>query len=81
MFDEATSALDLESEQLIRMTLDELAKNRTTFIVAHRLSTITHVDQIVVVEHGQIVEQGTHEQLMASKGAYYNLYSVQMLDN
>lgn len=81
VFDEATSALDLESEQLIRMTLDELAKNRTTFIVAHRLSTITHVDQIVVVEHGQIVEQGTHEQLMASKGAYYNLYSVQMLDN
>ncbi|SDB83994.1 ABC transporter ATP-binding protein [Shouchella lonarensis] len=80
VFDEATSALDLESEQLIRMTLDELAKNRTTFIVAHRLSTITHADQIVVVEHGQIVEQGTHEQLMASKGAYYNLYSVQMLD-
>ncbi|MFC3885352.1 ABC transporter ATP-binding protein [Bacillus songklensis] len=80
IFDEATSALDLESEHLIQEALEELAKDRTTFIVAHRLSTITHVDRIVLLEHGNIVETGTHEELMEKKGNYYQLFNVQQLD-
>ena len=79
ILDEATSALDLESEQLIQNALKELSTNRTTIIVAHRLSTITHADQIVVMEHGAIVEQGRHEELMRMNGAYARLYSVQHL--
>lgn len=80
VFDEATSALDLESEHLIQEALEHLAKDRTTFIVAHRLSTITHVDKIVLLEHGKIVETGTHEELMNKKGHYYDLFNVQQLD-
>src|SRR5690606_34198133 len=64
IFDEATSALDLESEHLIQETMEKLASERTTFIVAHRLATITHADRIVVIENGEIVEIGSHEQLM-----------------
>jgi ABC-type multidrug transport system fused ATPase/permease subunit len=79
IFDEATSALDLESEHLIQESLTLLASNRTTCIVAHRLSTITHADKIVVVDHGEIKEMGTHEQLMENKGMYYDLYSIQQL--
>ncbi|WP_010677469.1 ABC transporter ATP-binding protein [Bacillus timonensis] len=81
IWDEATSALDLESEHLIQESLEELAKNRTTFIVAHRLSTITHADKIVLIEHGEIVEIGTHAELMSEKGHYFNLFQVQQLDN
>ncbi len=81
IWDEATSALDLESEHLIQESLEELAKNRTTFIVAHRLSTITHADKIVLIEHGEIVEVGTHAELMSKKGNYYNLFQVQQLDD
>ncbi|WDF02727.1 ABC transporter ATP-binding protein [Shouchella hunanensis] len=77
VFDEATSALDLESEHFIQEALEKLAKDRTTFIVAHRLSTITNADQIVVIEDGTVKEQGTHQELMQAKGAYYKLYSVQ----
>ena len=80
VLDEATSALDLESEQLIQESLERLAKDRTTFIIAHRLSTITHADRIVLIEHGKIVEIGTHQQLMAKKGNYYELFQVQQLD-
>ncbi|WP_152667768.1 ABC transporter ATP-binding protein [Aneurinibacillus tyrosinisolvens] len=80
ILDEATSALDLESEHLIQQSLEELAHNRTTFIVAHRLSTITHADQIVLIEDGQIKEQGTHQELMNSHGSYYKLFTVQNLD-
>lgn len=79
IFDEATSALDLESEQMIQEALEKLAADRTTFIVAHRLATITHADRIVVIEHGKITESGTHEELMDKKGSYYNLYEVQNL--
>lgn len=81
VLDEATSALDLESEALIQDSLERLAKDRTTLIVAHRLSTITHADQILVVEHGQITESGTHSELMMAQGAYYNLFQVQQLEN
>ncbi|WP_249366679.1 ABC transporter ATP-binding protein [Neobacillus rhizophilus] len=81
ILDEATSALDLESEHYIQEALEELAKDRTTFIVAHRLSTITHADRIILIEHGQIVESGTHDELMAKQGNYYKLFQVQQLDS
>ncbi|GAA4722524.1 ABC transporter ATP-binding protein [Brevibacillus fulvus] len=77
ILDEATSALDLESEHLIQEALAKLTKDRTTIIVAHRLSTITHADQIVVMKEGQIVEMGTHEELLEQQGAYYTLWNVQ----
>jgi subfamily B ATP-binding cassette protein MsbA len=80
VLDEATSSLDLESEHLIQDSLDKLAKERTTFIVAHRLSTITHADRIVLIEHGEIIEIGSHEQLMKKKGNYYKLFQVQQLE-
>ena len=80
ILDEATSALDLESEHLIQEALDKLARDRTTFIVAHRLSTITHADRIVLIEHGEIVEVGRHEELMAKEGGYYRLFQVQQLE-
>ncbi|MED0758327.1 ABC transporter ATP-binding protein [Aneurinibacillus thermoaerophilus] len=80
IFDEATSALDLESEHLIQQSLERLAHNRTTFIVAHRLWTITHADKIVLIEDGQIKEEGTHQELMNKQGAYYKLFTVQNLD-
>lgn len=80
ILDEATSALDLESEHLIQEALEKLAKDRTTFIVAHRLSTITHADRIILIENGQVVESGTHEELMAKQGSYYKLFQVQQLN-
>ncbi|CAH2715668.1 Putative multidrug export ATP-binding/permease protein [Neobacillus rhizosphaerae] len=80
ILDEATSALDLESEHSIQESLEELAKDRTTFIVAHRLSTITHANRIVLIEHGQIVEIGTHDELMTKQGNYYKLFQVQQLE-
>lgn len=79
ILDEATSALDLESESIIQEALDVLSKDRTTLIVAHRLSTITHADKIVVIENGHIVETGTHCELMSKQGAYEHLYSIQNL--
>lgn len=79
ILDEATSALDLESESIIQSTLLELSDNRTTIIVAHRLSTITHADKIYVLSGGEISEAGTHSELMKKKGDYYDLYSIQNL--
>ncbi len=80
ILDEATSALDLESEHLIQEALEKLAHNRTTFIVAHRLATITHADKIILIEDGEIKEEGTHELLMKQRGSYYQLFQVQDLD-
>ncbi|MGM9925817.1 MAG: ABC transporter ATP-binding protein [Bacillus sp. (in: firmicutes)] len=80
ILDEATSALDLESEHLIQESLERLAKNRTTLIVAHRLTTITHADRIIMIEHGEVVESGNHETLMRKQGQYYKLFQVQQLD-
>ncbi|MDZ5474551.1 ABC transporter ATP-binding protein [Bacillus sp. 31A1R] len=81
VLDEATSALDLESEHLIQEALEKLAKERTTFIVAHRLSTITHADRIVLIENGEIVEIGSHEDLMSKQGNYYKLFQIQQLEH
>ncbi len=77
ILDEATSSLDSESEALIQQGLSYLMKGRTTFVIAHRLSTIRRADQILVMEQGRIVEHGTHEQLYAKRGRYYDLYTRQ----
>jgi ABC-type multidrug transport system fused ATPase/permease subunit len=77
ILDEATSSLDSESEQLIQQGLSYLMQGRTTFVIAHRLSTIRRADQIMVMEQGKIVERGTHAELYAARGRYYDLYTRQ----
>ncbi len=77
ILDEATSSLDSESEAMIQHGLSYLMQGRTTFVIAHRLSTIRRADQILVIEQGQIVERGTHEQLYSRQGRYYDLYTKQ----
>ncbi|MGL4567791.1 MAG: ABC transporter ATP-binding protein [Fusobacteriaceae bacterium] len=80
ILDEATSALDTESERLVQKALDNLMENRTTFVIAHRLSTIINADKIVVMENGEIVELGTHSQLLEKNGVYKKLYDIQFGD-
>jgi ATP-binding cassette subfamily B protein/subfamily B ATP-binding cassette protein MsbA len=77
LLDEATSALDTASERLVQDALDRLARGRTTLVIAHRLSTIRNADKIVVIEAGRVVEQGSHDQLMARRGAYARLVALQ----
>lgn len=77
IFDEATSALDTESEALVQEAISRIMHNRTTLVVAHRLSTITHADRIVVIDKGQLVETGTHQQLIDNDGLYRRLYMMQ----
>jgi subfamily B ATP-binding cassette protein MsbA len=77
ILDEATSNLDTESEALIQKSLATLTRGRTTFVIAHRLSTIRKADQILVIENGRIVEEGSHESLIAREGRYHNLYTYQ----
>lgn len=77
ILDEATSNLDTESEALIQKSLEALTEGRTTFVIAHRLSTIRKANQILVIEKGRIAEQGTHDQLIAEQGRYYNLFTYQ----
>jgi ABC-type multidrug transport system fused ATPase/permease subunit len=76
ILDEATSSIDTQTEKLIQEALRRLLKGRTSFVIAHRLSTITSADLIVVIDHGRIVEQGTHEQLLAQAGMYRDLYTM-----
>lgn len=77
ILDEATSALDTESEQMVQKALDNLMANRTTFVIAHRLSTVLHADRILVLEDGRIVESGSHEELLKNSGLYSRLHSLQ----
>ena len=76
ILDEATSALDTESEKLVQEALTNLMQNRTTLVIAHRLSTIQHADEILVVQNGEIVERGTHQQLLENKDGFYRKLSV-----
>ena len=77
ILDEATSALDTESEREVQRALENLMAGKTTFIIAHRLSTIKNSDRILVIKDGQIVEQGTHDQLLQLHGEYEMLYTMQ----
>jgi ATP-binding cassette subfamily B protein len=77
IFDEATSALDSKTERAFQEELFNLAKNRTTLIIAHRLSTVVHADQILVMEHGQIIERGTHYELIEFNGRYASMWQLQ----
>ena len=77
ILDEATSALDTESERLVQDALEKLMKNRTSLIVAHRLSTVRHADRIIVLNRGRIIESGHHTNLMQQKGFYYRLHQLQ----
>ena len=77
ILDEATSALDSESEIEVQQAIEHLMENRTTLVIAHRLSTIRNADRICVMENGQIVEQGTHEELLIEGGRYQQLYEMQ----
>ena len=80
ILDEATSAVDTETEQIIQQTVNKVMKGRTTFVVAHRLSTIVNADKILVIKEGRILEQGTHQELMRNQGYYYRLYSNQFTE-
>jgi ATP-binding cassette, subfamily B, bacterial MsbA len=77
ILDEATSALDSESEKLVQDALNNLMKNRTSIVIAHRLSTIQHADEIVVIQNGQIVERGRHDELILQSGLYRKLNEIQ----
>ena len=76
IFDEATSALDNESEELVRQSMETLCKGRTAIIIAHRLSTVKHVDLIYCLKNGTLIESGTHAELIAKNGYYKKLYDM-----
>ena len=77
ILDEATSSVDTRTERLIQTALEELLRGRTSFVIAHRLSTIRHADQVIALKDGQIIERGTHDELLAARGFYYDLYMSQ----
>ena len=75
ILDEATSSIDTRTEKLVQEGMDKLMNGRTVFVIAHRLSTVRNAKAIMVLEHGNIIERGTHEQLLEEKGQYYQLYT------
>jgi subfamily B ATP-binding cassette protein MsbA len=77
ILDEATSALDSESERAVQDALERLMQGRTTLVIAHRLSTIEHADRVLAMDHGHLVEQGTHAELLAAGGLYARLHAMQ----
>ena len=81
LLDEATSALDTESEKIVQDALDKAREGRTTIVIAHRLSTIQNADVIASLDHGQLVEWGTHAELMDNEGLYYELVTTQTVDD
>jgi ATP-binding cassette, subfamily B, multidrug efflux pump len=80
VLDEATSSIDTETEQLIQQAIERVMRNRTSLVVAHRLSTIQRADRIIVLHHGEIREQGSHQDLLAVRGLYWKLYKLQYAD-
>ena len=74
ILDEATTSIDTRTEALIQKGMDSLMEGRTVFVIAHRLSTVRNADAIIVLEHGRIIERGAHDELLAKKGEYYQLY-------
>ena len=77
ILDEATSSLDTESERLVQDAISNMMQNRTSIVIAHRLSTIRHADEIIVLQKGEIVERGSHDELMQKKGYYFKLVQMQ----
>ena len=77
ILDEATSSVDTRTERLIQKAFEQLLKGRTSFVIAHRLSTIRNADLVMMLRDGEIIERGTHNELLAKKGAYYDLYMSQ----
>ena len=75
ILDEATSSIDTRTEALVQAGMDNLMRGRTVFVIAHRLSTVRNSDSIIVLDHGRIIERGSHDELIANRGTYYSLYT------